>query len=97
MVTRLAVILLAMVVVSAIYQVRVQYESRRLFAEIQQQRQAAHRLAEQRSSLEVEKRAQATSLRVEMLARDQLGMRSITPAITEYVSLPVARPLEVRP
>ena len=91
--TRLAVILLAMVVFSAIYQVRVQYESRRLFAEIQQQRQEAHRLAEQRSSLEVEKRAQATSLRVEMLARDKLGMRSITPAITEYVSLP----LEARP
>ena len=95
--TRAAVILLVMVLFSAIYQVRVQYESRRLVAEIEQQRQAARRLAEQRSSLEVEKRAQATSLRVEMLARDKLAMRSITPAITEYVNLSAVRRLEARP
>ena len=34
----------------------------------------------------VEKRAQATSLRVEKLAREKLQMRSTTPAITHYVS-----------
>ena len=40
-----------------------------------------------RGRLEVEKRAQATWLRVEKLAKEKLAMRSITPAITEYVTL----------
>jgi cell division protein FtsL len=33
----------------------------------------------------VEKRAQATPLRVEKLAKEQLQMRTTTPAITQYV------------
>ena len=41
-----------------------------------------------------EKRAQATPLRVEKLARDQLQMRTTTPAITQYVPLPVPRASE---
>ena len=36
--------------------------------------------------LQVEKRAQATPLRVEKLAKDKLQMRTVTPAITQYVS-----------
>ena len=36
--------------------------------------------------LQVDKRAQATPLRVERLARDRLQMRTATPAITEYVT-----------
>ena len=35
--------------------------------------------------LQLEKRAQATPLRVEKLAREQLKMRTATPAITQYV------------
>jgi cell division protein FtsL len=35
--------------------------------------------------LQFEKRAQATSLRVEKLAKEQLQMRTPTPAITQYV------------
>lgn len=95
--TRVALVLLLAVLASALYQVRLQYESRRLFAEIEQQRQEAHRLAQQRSLLEVEKRAQATSLRVETLARERLHMRSITPAITEYVRLDQGAAAEARP
>ncbi|HTH09145.1 MAG TPA: cell division protein FtsL, partial [Acidovorax sp.] len=36
----------------------------------------------------VEKRAQATPLRVEKIARAQLNMRTATPAITQYVPDP---------
>ena len=35
--------------------------------------------------LQGEKRAQATPLRVEKLAKEQLQMRTTTPAITQYV------------
>ena len=46
------------------------------------------------------RRAQATPLRVEKLAREQLHMRTITPAITQYATVPggaASVPVEVRP
>lgn len=86
--TRLSVVLLAALVVSAMYLVRVQYESRRLFTALDRAVAEAHQLETEHARLEVEKRAAATSLRVETLAKDKLAMRTITPAITEYVSLP---------
>ncbi|WP_298438359.1 cell division protein FtsL [Ottowia sp.] len=84
--TRLSIVLLAAVLVTAIYLVRVQYESRRLVTELDRATVLAHRLEVEKSSLEVEKQAQATSLRVEQIAQQRLGMRMPTPAITEYVT-----------
>ena len=84
--TRLSIVLLAAVMFSAMYLVRVQYESRRLFTEIERARAEGRTLDVQRRQLEVEKRAQATSLRVEKLAQEKLAMRPVTPAITEYVT-----------
>jgi len=86
--TRLSVMLLMAVLASALYLVHVQYESRRLFTELERARNEAHRLEVERDRLQVEKRAQATPLRVEQLARDQLKMQTATPAITQYVGYP---------
>ena len=86
--TRLSIVLLAAVMVSALYLVRVQYDSRRLFTELDRATAEARRLETERSRLEVEKRAEATSLRVEKLAKDKLAMRTVTPAITQYVAEP---------
>ena len=83
--TRLSIVLLLAVLASALYLVHVQYESRRLFTEMERAGAEAHRLDVERDRLEVEKRAQATPLRVEKLARDKLAMRNTTPAITLYV------------
>lgn len=85
--TRLNLMLLLAVLASALYLVNVQYDSRRLFTELDRAVAEARRLETERGRLEVEKRAQATSLRVEKLAKEKLAMRSITPAITEYVTL----------
>ena len=90
--TRLSIVLLAAVMVSALYLVRVQYDSRRLFTELDRATAEARRLETERSRLEVEKRAEATSLRVEKLAKDKLAMRTVTPAITEYVTSSAALP-----
>ena len=90
--TRLSIVLLAALIFSAMYLVRVQYDSRRLFTELDRAVAEARRLETERGRLEVEKRAQATSLRVEKLAKEKLAMRSITPAITEYVTAPAALP-----
>ncbi len=84
--TRINLVLLLAVVLSAIYLVNVQYESRRLFTELDKAQAEERRLASELDRLQVEKRAQATSARVEKLAREKLQMRLVLPAITTYVS-----------
>ena len=83
--------LLVAVIASALYLVRTQYESRRLFVEVEKAQNLSRKLDLERERLEVEKRAQATPLRIEKLAKEQLQMRSATPAVTQYVrSVPAA-------
>ncbi len=84
--TRLNLVLLLAVLASALHLVSVQYESRRLFSDLDKARSQAHRLEADNERLQVEKRAQATPLRVERLAKEQLHMRTATPAITHYVA-----------
>jgi len=84
--TRVNLVLLLAVLASALYLVSVQYESRRLFAEIDRAGLEARRLETEREQLELEKRQQATVQRVEKLAKERLDMRAATPAITDYVS-----------
>ncbi len=84
--TRLNLVLLVAVMASAMYLVRTQYESRRLFTALDRATAQAHRLDVELDRLQVERRAQATPLRVEKLAKDQLQMRTATPAITQYIN-----------
>ena len=84
--SRVNLLLLLAVLLSALYLVNVQYESRRLFSELDKARSQAHRIESDKDRFQVERRAQATPLRVEKLAKEQLQMRSTTPAITHYVS-----------
>ncbi len=102
--TRLNLVLLVAVLSSALYLVHMQYESRRLFVELERAHAAARQLETDNERLQVEKRAQATPLRVEKLAKEQLKMRTTTPAITQYVTyradVPAAKasaPVEGRP
>jgi cell division protein FtsL len=92
MMSRLAVLLLIAVAASALYVVRVQYQSRLLYTALDRSAHEAQQLATDHDRLEVEKRAAATSLRVEQIAHRQLAMRPITPAITTYVKLPASAP-----
>ena len=84
--TRLNVVLLLAVIASALFLVDVQYESRRLYTEIDRARLEARKIETEREQLQIDKRAQATPLRVDKLAREQLQMRVATPAITHYVT-----------
>jgi cell division protein FtsL len=90
--TRLNLVLLLAVLASALYLVHVQYESRRLFAEIDRAQLDARKLETEREQLELEKRQQATPQRVEKLAREKLHMRPATPAITHYVNYTPPQP-----
>ena len=84
--SRLNLALLLAVLASAMYLVNVQYESRRLFSALDRAAAQARQLETEQDRLQVEKRAQATPLRVEKLARERLQMRSATPAVTHYVA-----------
>ena len=88
--TRLNLVLLVALLASALLLVRTQYESRRLYAEIDKAESEARKYALEQERLQVEKRAQATPLRVEKLAKEQLQMRTASPAITQYVGAQAA-------
>ncbi len=89
---RLNLLLVLAVVVSAMALVHVQYESRRLYMELEKANAQARKLEVTHESLQAEKRAQATPLRVEKIAKDVLQMRTATPAITQYVKAREAGP-----
>ena len=82
---RLNLLLLLSVIATALYLVHTQYLSRQLYTELDRTMQETRRLELDHDRLQVEKRAQATPLRVEKLAKEQLQMRTTSPAITQYV------------
>ncbi len=86
--SRVSVVLLIMLLASSVSLVRVSYESRQLFAELDRAQAEERVLTSDLQRLLAEKQAQATPLRVEKLARDKLAMRNATPAVTLYVSDP---------
>jgi cell division protein FtsL len=86
----LSILLLMAVLASALVLVHSQYETRRLFMALESANKEAKRLAVDHDRLQVERRAQATPLRVEQIARQQLQMRTASPAITQYVTSPGA-------
>ena len=84
---RLNLMLLLAVVISAFYLVHTQYDSRRLYAELDRSQAQERKLESEHEQLQVQKRAQATAGRVQQLATRQLQMRAVTPGITQYVTV----------
>lgn len=82
---RLNMALFAAVLATMLYVVKTQYESRRLFVGIEKATIEVRRLEIDNATLQVEKRAQATPLRIEKLAQERLHMRSALPAVTQYL------------
>jgi cell division protein FtsL len=83
---RVNLVLMIAVLASAVYLVHIQYESRRVFTELDRTRAESRRIASEYERLQVEKRAQATPARVEKIAREKLQMRPALPSITTYVT-----------
>ena len=90
MLLRLNILLLLVVIGSAMALVQSQYDSRKLFTELDRALAESRQLETAHQRLQVEKRAQATPLRLEQLARDKLGMQASGPAVTVYVQDPMA-------
>ena len=88
--TRVNLLLLVALLLSSVYLVRVSYDARRLFSELDRAQNEERQLEHEHDKLKSEKQSQATPLRVERTARDRLAMRNATPAVTQYVGY--ARP-----
>ena len=84
--TRVNLLLLLALLVSSVILVHVSYDVRRLFGQIDKAQHEARQLETDFDRLNAEKQSQATPSRVEAVARKQLGMRTATPAVTQYVT-----------
>lgn len=84
--TRVNIVLLVMLIASCLYLVRVSYDGRHLFTELDKAQTEERVLEVEYERLKTEKQSQATPLRVEKMAREKLAMRTATPAITQYVT-----------
>jgi cell division protein FtsL len=87
-VTKLNVILGVLLLASCLALVRVAYESRRVFAELDKARNEQRQLDAELKRLDAERQGQATHGRVEKVAREKLRMVAATPGITTYVEDP---------
>lgn len=83
---RLNLLLLLALLVSSMYLVQTSYESRRLYIALERERAAAKELDTEADRLDVDRRAQATSVRIERVAREELKMRRANPTVTKYVT-----------
>ena len=81
-------LLLLALLISALLLVTSSYETRRLFATLDKARGEQRRLDAENKRLDAERQAQATSLRVEKVARERLKMNAASPAVTESVPDP---------
>jgi cell division protein FtsL len=90
MLFRLNMLLALFLVLSGLYLVKVSYESRHLYALIEHEHGIERGLEADRKRLEAERQAQATSLRVEKVAREKLAMRAAGAGATQYVNDAVA-------
>ncbi|MDE2083207.1 MAG: cell division protein FtsL [Burkholderiales bacterium] len=83
--SKLNLLLIVALMASSLLLVKTAYESRQLFAALDRARAERNQLDAEFKRLDAERQAQATSLRVERVARDRLHMRIATPAVTAYV------------
>ena len=98
--TRLNLMLVIAIILSALFVVHSHYEARRAFMALEAATKEATRLELEHERLQVERRSQESPLRIEQIAKQQLQMRLVTPGINQYVKQPnetPAKPAEVKP
>ena len=83
---RLSILMLLALIASGLYLVKVSYDERRLFAELEKAKAEEQQLISDAKRLDAERQAQATHLRVERVAREKLDMRMAGPDVTRYVA-----------
>ena len=80
--------LIVMVLGTALLLVRWQYTSRSLFIALEKSENAGKQLASNNASALAEKRQLASPARVERMAAQNLGMKTVDPSVTVYLTKP---------
>lgn len=83
--SRLNLVLALALFFSCFVLIRTSNDARHLFIDLEKAQNQSHELQLEYDRLQVDKRAQATPLRVEKLAREKLHMFANSPAVTHYV------------
>lgn len=86
--TRLHLALLVLLVLSSLALVKTSHDARQRFAELDRARNEQGKLEAEIKRLEADREAQATSLRVDRVAREKLAMRPAHAGVTHYVTDP---------
>lgn len=81
-------LLYCVVMASGFWTIQTQYNSRKLFIEIEKKRTHLEQIQQDNANLEVEKLTKATPFRTELIAKETLKMSTATPSITQYVPHP---------
>ena len=89
--TRVNVILLALVVACALAVITSQHRARKAFVELETEQATAKKLAEEWTQLQLEQGTWATHKRVEAVASRQLGMRTPDASSTVVVNIEAKR------
>ncbi|MDE2003865.1 MAG: cell division protein FtsL [Betaproteobacteria bacterium] len=87
--TRVAVVLLGVLVVCALSLVTSRHEARRLFVELEREQARAHQYDVEYGQLSLEESTWGTQARVEKIAREQLHMQLPSPSRIEIVDVPI--------
>ncbi|MBU6485748.1 MAG: cell division protein FtsL [Betaproteobacteria bacterium] len=87
--TRVAVVLLGVLVVCALSLVTSRHEARRLFVELEREQARAHQYDVEYGQLSLEESTWGTPARVEKIAREQLHMQLPSPSRIEIVDVPI--------
>ena len=90
--TRVNLMLLALLVACALGVITSQHQARKLFIELESGQAAAQKLGEEWTQLQIEQSTWATHKRVESVASRQLGMKLPDPASTVVLTVEARRP-----
>ncbi len=90
--TRVNLLLLAVLVLCALSLVTSRHQARRLFVELERAQAEQRAYETEYGQLQLEQSTWGMPARVEKIAREQLRMQLPTPARTEVVPMPVPRP-----
>jgi cell division protein FtsL len=84
---RLSAVLTFFLVLSALSLVKAQYQSRRLFIELERAQSQARQLDIEWAQLQLDQSTLGKHARIEATARHDLSMVALTPARTQYLNL----------
>jgi cell division protein FtsL len=89
--TRLTLILLAVVVACSLSVVTSQHQARKLYVELQKEQELTKRLEDEWGQLQLEQGTWAMHARIEKIASTRLMMRAPSPARTQVIAPEAAR------